>query len=292
MHAISDRQLVMEFIQYLRKNGRKEKTIESYQDVFNSICKFLGHSNGFRNLTGFDIRHWKSKMLEEGNAPNTINHRVGVIQHFANWAFRLKIIGESQALEIMNIPMVEQQRLGAVTLEAPALQRFLRYVELSQNKRDKALIHLLLSGLRVGEVAGLRFEDVSITTNKGNVVIRGEHVKRSSHRIVPLCRQARLYLLAYLNEERTSGAIFQGQRGDLTTSGIDKIIRKYGAAVGIQAHCHLMRHQFAENYLRANPGDLVGLQLLLGHASVDTTCRHYVRKRLFDLEVGVEKINI
>jgi hypothetical protein len=155
-----------------------------------------------------------------------------------------------------------------------------------------SVIHLLLSGLRVSELVGLRMDDISVTANRGQVEIRGEHVKRSAHRMVPLGRQARLNLKAYIDAEAPAGFAFRGQRGPLTASGVDKIVRGYGSAVGIRTHPHLLRHQFAELYLNQNPGDLVGLQQILGHASVDTTARHYVRKRFIELENGVNKIDL
>jgi site-specific recombinase XerD len=51
---------------------------------------------------------------------------------------------------------------------------------------------------------------------------------------------------------------------------------------------HLMRHTFAQRYLKHNPGQLVELAALLGHESLDTTAL-YTRPTAEQLEASVEK---
>lgn len=43
------------------------------------------------------------------------------------------------------------------------------------------------------------------------------------------------------------------------------------ADVSWSAGAHTLRHTFASFYLRETPGDLIGLAMLLGHSSLDTT---------------------
>ena len=52
---------------------------------------------------------------------------------------------------------------------------------------------------------------------------------------------------------------------------------------------HRLRHTFAYDYLRANNNDLVALADILGHESLNTT-RNYTRRRMEDLEDGVENV--
>jgi integrase len=97
-------------------------------------------------------------------------------------------------------------------------------------------------------------------------------------------------LRAHIDEAQPVAHVFIGQRGPLTVSGIDKIVRGLGDDVGLEVHAHLLRHQFSQEYLEQNPGDLIGLQKLLGHTSIETTSRHYARLRLTDLEQRVARI--
>ena len=181
-------------------------------------------------------------------------------------------------------------QLGAKVLDPDSFRRFLRAVELQATARDRAIVYLLLSGLRISEVAGLRAADIELNAHRGSLYIRGEHVKRSAYRQVPLSRQARVYLAEHLKVTTPDGIVFHGERGAMTTDGIYKVVAKYGQMSGVDIHPHLLRHHFSRGYLDANQNDIVGLQLLLGHAQLETTARYYARKRFEDLEAGVEKV--
>jgi len=176
-----------------------------------------------------------------------------------------------------------------MTLSSEELRRFLRFVEQAASIRDQAIVNLLMHGLRVSEVVGLRVGDVHVAGGHGWLEIRGSHTKRSSQRRVPLNRQARASLLAHFEAAQPTDFVFSGQRGPLGPSGLDKLIRRLCAAAGLKAHAHTFRHQFAELFLRANPGQIAELQALLGHTSPETTLRHYARRRYSDLESGVER---
>ena len=52
---------------------------------------------------------------------------------------------------------------------------------------------------------------------------------------------------------------------------------------------HTLRHTFAHRYLRANPGDLVGLAQLLGHTDLNTT-RLYTQPTAADIASRVERL--
>ncbi|MBU0492753.1 MAG: tyrosine-type recombinase/integrase, partial [Chloroflexi bacterium] len=85
--------------------------------------------------------------------------------------------------------------------------------------------------------------------------------------------------------------LFLGQRGPLTPAGVRHLLRQYGRQAGLTAlGPHALRHTFAYTYLAQNPGDLVGLAQILGHADVRTTAI-YGQKRLADLAAGMERVN-
>ncbi|MBN1485980.1 MAG: tyrosine-type recombinase/integrase, partial [Chloroflexia bacterium] len=65
------------------------------------------------------------------------------------------------------------------------------------------------------------------------------------------------------------------QRGNsLTSRMVELVVQKCAEMAGLEDEGitpHSLRHTFAASYLEQNPGELVELQALLGHSSLDTT---------------------
>jgi site-specific recombinase XerD len=59
----------------------------------------------------------------------------------------------------------------------------------------------------------------------------------------------------------------------------------------VAVSAHTLRHTFALNYLRDNPGNLVQLASLLGHDSLDTTAV-YTRPSRDDLAADLERSHL
>lgn len=278
------------YLGWLRSTGRKDATLQAYASSHREFFRFLG-GRTLKDVTGLDLRNWKTSMLSLSRAPATINSRLIAIKAYADWVHRQDRLTDQQLQTIRAVPEIQSPPLGAKTLPPEEFQRFLRTIELQASVRDRAIIYLLLSGLRVSEVAGLKADDIEMNAHRGSIQIRGEHVKRSAYRQVPLSKQSRVYLTEHLNA-KPCGLVFHGERGALTTDGIYKIVVKYGCLAGIDIHPHQLRHEFSRLYLAANQNDLVALQNLLGHAQLETTARFYARKTMENLREGVDRISL
>ena len=122
-----------------------------------------------------------------------------------------------------------QQKLAPKALAQADVRRLLKEVELRADVRDQAILYTLLyTGLRVGELAHLRVEDVTLSERKGTIVVRGEHAKGGKQREVPVPHEARERLVAYLDQHPTGkGILFLGQRGPLGEDAVGRIVGKY-----------------------------------------------------------------
>ena len=130
---------------------------------------------------------------------------------------------------------------------------------------------LLYTGLRVGEAAALRLDDVVLNGKAAKVIVRSG--KGLKYREVPLHKEARQALAAYLKVRPADQGdhLFLGQRGPLGGRGIQMQLTALGQAAGVEVTPHMLRHTFATRLLREAGADLVTVASLMGHASIATT---------------------
>jgi site-specific recombinase XerD len=141
-------------------------------------------------------------------------------------------------------------------------------------RRDFAILTMLVRlGLRAGEVAGLRLEDVD--WRAGELVVTGKG--RRSERL-PLPVDVGEAITRYLRDGRPSSAqdrcLFQRVKAPhrgLTTGGVTQVVVSAAQRAGLgQIHAHRLRHTAATEMLRAG-GSLVEIGQLLRHRELLTT---------------------
>jgi site-specific recombinase XerD len=169
--------------------------------------------------------------------------------------------------------------------------------------RDRAILELLYAtGIRVGELCGLRLADVDLAAD--TVLVLGKGAKQ---RVVPFGEPARVALLEYLvngraamlpnpdrpppstrasrragaGDPRASGRdaaadrevlFFNRRRRPMTQRDVRGMLERYRVAAGVPAGTspHTLRHSYATHLLEGG-ADLRAVQELLGHVSLTTT---------------------
>ena len=118
-------------------------------------------------------------------------------------------------------------------------------------RRDYAILLLLVTyGLRADEVTKLTLDDIDIKAGTARVVGKNRRA-----RVAKFGTEAREYLDRYVRARRRhrladSTALWLGDRGQLTDSGIAQIVRRRGNQAGIEGlHPHVFRHSFAHLWL-------------------------------------------
>ena len=149
--------------------------------------------------------------------------------------------------------------------------------------RDQAVLELLYgSGLRVGELCGLRPRDVDLV--RGQVLVWG---KGSKQRQLPMSETSVEAVRAWVDAgrpamattETPADALFVNRRGHrLTPRDVRRILDRRAAA---PTHPHALRHTFATHLLDGG-ADLRAVQELLGHSDLATTqlYTHVSKERL------------
>jgi len=146
--------------------------------------------------------------------------------------------------------------------------------------RDLALLELLYaSGLRVGELTGLDWDDLDLEARTVRVLGKG-----GKERMVPFGRPAAVALQEWLDSweevrgssSGTEAPVFLNYRGGrLSSRSVRRILDRHvnSAALAAGVHPHTLRHTFATHLLEGG-ADLRTIQELLGHSSLSTTQRY------------------
>lgn len=247
-----------------------------------------GESFAVRAVTRTDIRDYRSHgQTVEAAKPATVNRRLAALRKFLSWSHASGLVAENVASGVHDVPAVP---LAPKSLDKRDVDRLLRVVERSGNKRDLAIVTLLRhSGVRVGELTALRLGDVVISERKGLLTVRSG--KGGKARQIPLNVDARKAIADYLavRPSVADDRLFVGQRKEgLRSQGVELALRKYARVAGVEATPHTLRHSFARHSLDAGV-DLVTVAALLGHERLQTTAR-YTQPSARDLAMAVDRL--
>jgi len=181
---------------------------------------------------------------------------------FAKWLVHAGLVSRDPR-EGVTLPRVAR-KLPDNVLTVREMTRLLSAPRLDDpvELRNRALMELLYAtGLRQTEALDLKVEDVDL--GEGEVLVR--RGKGGKGRIVPLCRESRGVLAAYLAEvrpklvaARDSGYFFVSKRGRrVDASHAMKMFKRYAASSGIKRPVgfHTFRHSVATHLMqRGGPG--------------------------------------
>ena len=243
-----------------------------------------------------DLATFRKHLLhEKAQRATTINRRLQSLRLFYNWLTQHRGAMENPAEHLHFLR--EGRRPQPAALKRGEVLALLRAASASPHgmaKRNVALVQLLLqTGLRVSEVAVLKQEDVKLGARTGQVTVRAG--KGLKFRQLPLNATARQALLNYretLIEPKPQRPLFFSKRQTpLSVRAIQNVVAELARRAKITrvpVSAHILRHSFAVNYLKSNPGKLIELAGLLGHESLDTTAI-YARPSQEDLADDLER---
>ncbi|MBF0333918.1 MAG: tyrosine-type recombinase/integrase [Alphaproteobacteria bacterium] len=272
-------------------------TVQAYLKDVRLFLRWLDAdpAAGFPRMSELDLIAWRQHLIaERGLRPATVNRRLEALRRLGRWAAEAGRLPGNLANGVRPLRQArDRQPVGLTIAEVHALLRAAGASGHGHARRDYALVQLLVqTGLRVGEAAALRRADVEVRERSGLVRVRDG--KGGKAREVPLNAMARRALRLYLEQrpDDVADALFlSGRHAPLPVRSIQAIVGRLARRARLDrlpVSAHTLRHTFALNFLRANPGQLVELASLLGHESLDTTAL-YTRPSRDDLAAGLER---
>jgi site-specific recombinase XerD len=273
--------LALHFAHAKKAEGRSLATVAWYGEKLSDFMSFLeriGTTATLSHFTPLAVREYVVNEQGRGISPYTIQGKARTLKVFASW---LKDEGYTpgNVLDTVKVPKVPVKVIEPLTTEE--IERLLsaRNALTAIGSRDIAiLITLLDTGIRAGELAGLRVNDAHL--EEGYLKVLG---KGNKERIVPIGAVAQKVLWRYLlhfKPERLRQAcdfVFLTLDGrPLTVNALKLLLNRWGRRAGVpRLHAHLCRHTYATSYLVNKCGDVFRLQNILGHTTLEMV-RKYV----------------
>lgn len=266
---------VKNFFVYLKnERGLSARTLTAYQRDLELFMQFLETEEIDRpeQITQHHIRAFIAQRHRQGLGGKSLQRLLSAIRSLFRWMLREGLAEHNPATPVR---APKSPRHLPATMDADSIGQLLEIkCDTPLAIRDKAIMELFYSsGLRLSELATLRWEQLDLAS--GMVTVTG---KGNRTRMVPVGRKASEALLEWrkVRGEFTSFEqpfVFVSQRGNpIATRTIQARIRYWAKRQGIPQNIypHLLRHSFASHMLESS-GDLRAVQELLGHADISTT---------------------
>ena len=290
-------QCVADFDAYLESQERSEHTRTNYRGDLKAFAAWWEQTThqpllSVDQVTAVELREWKRALDALRREPSTINRKLAALHSLLTWAATCGYVAE-----VGRPRNVRQQQRGPRWLDRLQQLALLRAVEKNASarngQRNKALIIFALNtGLRVAELAALRWRDVTIRDRKGTAIVRKG--KGSKQRAVPLNYEARaaLELVGDREHAGSDSYVFMSERKGqaMTPRGIRSVVESFAKLSGLDdLSCHVLRHTFCHNLSKTPGVGLADVARIAGHESIETT-RRYVEPSDAELQEAVEKL--
>jgi integrase/recombinase XerC len=270
-------------------SGRSPATLRAYRQDLESFRRFLEEARGEAleahvaasllleggpGAANHLALRWRSAMVEQELAPATINRRLAALRSLVQLARQLGAI--TWAMDIKSV----RHRAYRDT-RGPGRRRVIEMFEAIEGDtpkaaRDRAILCLLFDlALRRGELVALDLKHLDLDGGSLTIVEKGSREPRRlslpPSTVEVLGRWVRLRPVVEGQQ-----ALFlhfdRADKGDgrLSDSGVYRLVRKLGEAVGVKVRPHGLRHASITAALDETQGDVRSVQRFSRHAKLDT----------------------
>ena len=254
------------FREMISLRGLTDHTLKNYCTYIRAYLDYLTdilHKSP-ENISWQELRDYIKWLQRSRNlSDRTINCAISQLRFFTLYVLH-------KPWDDTQLPM---RRFDEYLPFVPSKKEVFLLIEAMPDLKTKAMIALLYSsGLRIGEVCHLRYEDIQRKTMRIHI----RHGKNRSDRYAILSKNALDILTAYwYSYGRPSGWLFPKQwdpSRPIDTFYLSRHIHAAERSLGWQERitCHSLRHAFG-THLYEDGVDLLTIKALLGHKSLNST---------------------
>lgn len=261
---------ITRFINYVKRRYGKNVTAKHYQSDLNIFSREIKGKTP-QEITPADIDRFVESQIAAGMKASTINRRLSCLHSFFEY------LASEQVETYWPNPVVRHRH---ALKKGAHLPRDLHEDEAEQfmaaitDPRDRAMFSLMIgAGLRVGEVASLRLENIEPPPLPGHLTKLRVTGKGNKERTVWLVSELWEILQEWLSlrPKVKHSRVFVNQHGrPLSVRGIQYRLQGYAAPINPAITCHRLRHTFARR-LAEHGLPVESLAKLMGHNQLETT---------------------
>lgn len=224
------------------------------------------------SLTPLELERVKTALQAKALSPQSVKHCLALLRRVINHAIRMRLWVGANPVEKLALPHVDNKRFRFLSVE----EADLLLATLKGRSKSTWSISLmsLYTGMRLGEVLGLRWEAVNLGARVAQVL----DPKNGRSRTVSLTESV-VRMLAETGAER-HGLVFAGRNGlrREISDTFSRVVEEIGLNKGVtdrrgRVVFHTLRHTFA-SLLAMSGVPLYQLMDLMGHRSIDMTKRY------------------
>ena len=275
---MTNKQLLNKMKNDMKMRNFSHYTYESYLGKTKDIMRYFGEKD-IEDVTTEELRIFLLKYLKEERklGDRSINYYNSVIRFIYEVTLD-KVLNKKQ------LPMRKKKKTVYKVLTKEELSTFFNCVD---DFKFKTIFMLAYgSGLRIGEIANLRVEDI----DSKNMRIFIREGKGNKERYTILSKQSlemlRIYWSKYRQNKRR-GRIFLSESGAAITVGvIREHFRRYRkkAKLSEKVTMHTLRHCYATNLIE-NGATLIQVKELMGHSNISSTMEYV---HVANIDLGLE----
>ena len=275
---MTNEQLIKKMKEDMNIRNFSKYTYDSYLGKTRDIMRYYGEKQ-LEEVTTEELREFLLKYLKDERklSDRSINYYNSVIRFIYEVTLD-KLINKKQ------LPMRKKKKTVYKVLTKEELSTFF---DVCDNFKFKTIFMLVYgSGLRIGEVANLRVEDID--SKNMRIFVRAGKGNKERYTILPKqsLEMLREYWRKYRQHKRR-GRIFLSESGKAITVGvIREHFRKYRkkAKINEKATLHTLRHNFATDLIERG-ATLIQVKELMGHSNIRSTMEYvHVANVKLDLE--------
>lgn len=270
---MTNEEMLQKMEEDMKLRGFSKYTFYTYSHKAVEIVKYF--DKPMEKVTTEEMRKFLLMLKEERHLANkTVNYYNSILRFMYE-------VTQDIVLNKKQIPMLKHTREICKVLTKEELSAFFNACD---NLKYKMIFMLIYgSGLRIGEVANLRIEDID--SKKMRIFVRDGKGRKQRYTILP--KKSLEMLREYYKQEKPKhkeGYLFLNREGNqIKVERMRVYFRRYRrkAKINEKFVVHSLRHSFATNLIE-NGATLLQVKELLGHRNIRSTME-YVHVANIDL---------